>query len=87
MLLIMLMGVFRRNTLLSDAAQDLEFQVHAFSSTQEGYENRAKTQILAVKQLKQAEAWSSNGNDEFEDTRDIVKMLRKSSKSLKPAVK
>lgn len=61
--------------------------MHSFSTTKEGYQTRARSQVATVKQLVQVDAWSASGGEDFEDARDVVAMLRRTCKSSKSSGK
>lgn len=74
-----------RNNILSSVTQDLEFSVHSMCTTTDGYEERAKAKLDAIKLLKRPEVWfeqsGGNGYDEdmgdMGDVRDLLDIVKR----------
>lgn len=63
-------------------AQDLEFSAHSMSTTTDGYEQRTKSRVDAVKMLKKREVWIDGDggyghDDDMDDARDILVVVRR----------
>ncbi|OJT15153.1 Bloom syndrome protein -like protein [Trametes pubescens] len=65
-----------KTDILAATARDLEFNVHAHCRTADGYRERATERVRAVKQLARPQAWAKDGDEEYEDARDVVITLR-----------
>lgn len=72
-----------RNDLLSRLTRDLEWIVHSMSRTEEGYGERLQMRVDAIKQLHDDVVWEDGDEGEYEDARDIVTMIRDTSRRWK----
>ncbi|KAI0917389.1 hypothetical protein AcW1_007413 [Taiwanofungus camphoratus] len=66
-----------RNGILSNIARELEFLAHSLCTTQDGYRARSDDKVQAVKLLVNSKAWEKNGDDNFEDAREIADVVRR----------
>lgn len=68
---------------MSRVAQDLEFSAHSMSTTAEGYDERIRAKVDAIKTLKKPDAWLGNRGygDDFEDVRDVVDVIMRLCKA------
>lgn len=65
------------------AARELEFAVHSLCTTHDGYKGRSRTSINAAKLIAKSEAWDTAEDEEFEEARDVVNVIRRLSQCTK----
>ncbi|KAI0322392.1 P-loop containing nucleoside triphosphate hydrolase protein [Amylostereum chailletii] len=71
-----------KNSVLSAVAKELEFGVLSMSASPEGYGRRASAAVRAAKRLVEQQPWSV-GNDDFEEERDMIAVLKRHCKGTK----
>jgi len=74
------LNVYCRNESLFKVASELEQTALSLSSTLEGYNSRVDAIRNDIKALSNLERWDK-GDDDFEDSQDIIHWLRGCSKS------
>lgn len=55
----------------------MEFSAHGLSTTEEGYDQRISRKIEGVKKLRMQEVWNIDGNEEFDEAREVIDILRR----------
>lgn len=69
-----------RNDILSRVARDLEFSAHSMSTSAEGYGERTRAKVDAIKMLKKPEAWLGEEEwhgEDFEDAKDVLDVVHR----------
>lgn len=79
--------IVNRKSILTSIAKELEFRVHRYSATAEGYETRLKEQVTAIKLLQDELVWDgqcppSVDEDEYEDAVWVLGVVRRFSTTL-----
>jgi hypothetical protein len=53
--------------------------VHSLSRTVDGYDERLQWKVDTVKKIRDAEAWTDGGSDEWEEAREVVESIVKAA--------
>jgi hypothetical protein len=66
-----------RNEAIMTIARELEFAAYSLSTTCEGYQHRTAEKKRGVKMLEREEPWAKGDEEEWEDAREVVKVVKR----------